>query len=117
MPNPRVLSELDPATVAAMGDHVKSPEDEAKLAAEMEADRKQRLQEQRETGKAMLAIALALILFGWLNGYVAWQFNYVARKAGLARFPLPEDVAAFLDASVASVRRAWRWHGNSQDEL
>lgn len=105
---PRVLNELPADTVAAMGDKVQTREDEAKLKAEMAEERKQRLEEQRQQGLMLLGLACCLIIFGWMNGYVAWQFDYVAKKAGFKRFPLPDDIAAFFDSVVGKVKDAWQ---------
>jgi len=104
MPNPKILQELPPETVAKMGKTVKTPEDEAKLKDEMAEERKRQLEEQMQNGKMLLCLALFIIAMGWYHGYVAWQFDYVAQAVGLPRFPLPEDLAAFADALVSKVR-------------
>jgi len=84
------------------------------IAAELAADKKKMLEEQRQMGLTLLTVAYvagfvcvcssrgddprrcAIIVVAWCNGVVSWQFHYVAQRVfGLPRFPLPADVARF----------------------
>lgn len=82
--------------VAAMTAEAKSAEEKEAIEDELEAERRQQLQDQWNMGKLFLAIGGSIILWGWMNGFVSWHFHYLASLFGFRRFPLPEDIKNYL---------------------
>jgi len=107
MPSSGVLNELDPKLVASMGGKEKSPEEQAEMEKEMEAERRKRLDDQWQLGKFFLTLGAGIIALGWLNGFVPWHLDFLAQALGLRRFPLPDDIGAFLGAFARKVQAAW----------
>eukprot|EP00629_Pelagomonadales_sp_RCC1024_P001785 CAMPEP_0119274334 /NCGR_PEP_ID=MMETSP1329-20130426/11896_1 /TAXON_ID=114041 /ORGANISM="Genus nov. species nov., Strain RCC1024" /LENGTH=101 /DNA_ID=CAMNT_0007274639 /DNA_START=74 /DNA_END=375 /DNA_ORIENTATION=- len=76
-----------------------TPEQEAAAEAELDEDRRQRLEQQKDMGKFLFFLALASFYFLWLQDIVPPHLDFAARKLGYARFLRVGDLKDFFDGS------------------
>mmetsp|Transcript_12519 Transcript_12519/g.37571 ORF Transcript_12519/g.37571 Transcript_12519/m.37571 type:complete len:104 (-) Transcript_12519:49-360(-) len=62
------------------------PEQEAAAQAEIDEEKKQRLEQQQATGKFLLFLGLGFLYLLWLQDFVPPILDVIAQKLGFRRF-------------------------------